>query len=257
MNADAIDYVLRQYLKIERCVRQFTFPIFLKLSEKRYVLYGSCVGIQRAGRKYILTASHLIHEFEVGSNVVIGLGGSFLQIDLLLAVHLSNSSFDIDVCVIEMENAPESMNFWMSYNCYIGDNVYKQSKQYMQGFPTSKNKYSDMHDDINLALRTGFISLGVKIDQYINHSFKKISDTSHWLFNYQDGRSTTDPSEAIATAFNKNNAISLRGLSGCGLWSIHDISLPSTLRLAGIFISHQKSGAGAATKISKIISYIS
>lgn len=112
----------------------------------------------------------------------------------------------------------------------------------LQGFPRSKNKVSKITNPITNEVRTGYLTIGVKVDPQINLSnFEGKNNTTHLGFKYnldQNNQTLTFP----------------KGISGGGIWHLPSIYELQHIYLAGIFIEYHKTKkVGIGTKACYIM----
>jgi len=237
---------------VENYVKRYTFPIYSSSDGKNFELFGSSIGILIFGGKYICTANHLIEEIsKTGANVVIGVNGKFESLNLDTVISIKEEAIDYDLCLVELNGNPDHVQYLHQQEFYQDDKYDDRSWQYLQGFPISKNKYHDIHDHENEIISTAYLKTAIKIDQSISHSFKGVNDKTHLLFKYEESVYKKEGGIDIESK-KRRNMPGLKGLSGCGIWTINNVTNIPTIKLAGIFILF-KSGIGAGTKAKCIL----
>jgi len=237
---------------IEEYVKQYTFPVLSTSDGKNFELFGSSLGIIISGKKYICTAIHLIKAIsQTGGDVVIGVNGKFESLNLDTVISKEEEAIDYDICLVELIGNPDHVPYLHQQECYQEDECNDGSFLYLQGFPISKNKYYDIHDHKNNEIGNEYINLFRNIEQNISHTFKDVSDKTHLFFKNDEGVYLKKDS-ADVELLKRQNMVSLRGLSGCGIWNIDDTTDIPIIKLAGVLIAF-KSGVGAGTKAKCIL----
>ena len=249
LNEESISTLLEeQFTKISEYINKFTFPVFVKHNDNNLTLYGSCISIRIAGTTYLCTASHLLKEI-VGKDVVVGIKDDLFDIDISSAVHLDDAKVDHDIALIDITNIKKRIDHIFYWDLYIGDKYFHKSRQYLQGFPLSKNKKWDLIDHKKEIIKSGYLKKIMKIDQSIESPFKDIRPESHVFFRNDSGVYRKAGGELKRVK--RNNLPRLDGLSGSGIWNVYDINDMSSIKLVGIFINF-KNGIGAGTKAISI-----
>jgi len=237
---------------VEDYVKQYTFPVLSSPDGENYELFGTSLGILISGKKYICTANHLIKDIsKTRANVVIAVNGKFESLNLDTVISKEEEAIDYDICLVELNDNPDHVPYLHQGECYQEDEYNDGSFLYLQGFPTSKNKSYDIHDHKNKEIGNEYINLCRNIEQSIHHTFKGVSDKTHLFFKYDEGVYLKEDS-ADVELLKRQNMVSLRGLSGCGIWNINDTTDIPIIKLAGVFIAF-KSGVGAGTKAMCIL----
>ena len=237
---------------VEDYVKQYTFPVLCSSDGENYELFGTSLGILISGKKYICTAIHLIEELSKnGSDVLIGVNEKFESLNLDTVISIKEVAIDYDICLVELNGNPDHVPYLHQREFYQENDYNDGAYLYLQGFPTSKNKYYDIHDHKNNEIGNEYIKLVRNIEQNINHTFKDVSEKTHLFFKYDEGVYLKEDSTDVEI-LNRQNLVSLRGLSGCGIWNVNVTTDIPIIKLAGVFIAF-KSGVGAGTKAKCIL----
>ena len=237
-------------LKFDEEIKKFTYPVLAKYKDNEYLLFGSCLAVSVDGSKFLCTATHLVTEIMKEDAIpVVGIGGDFHSIDCQGATLLSEKGIDHDICLIKIDPGIEGINFVHGWDIYQGDKFFNEARQYILGFPVSKNKRWNLHNHEEKTIETGCLRGLVKVDQTLSSPFDYVSEKSHYLFKYDGGVYKKEGGDFKISKH--QNMPELFGFSGAGLWNIYNINDLSSLRLAGILISH-KSKVVAATKARNI-----
>lgn len=231
---------------VEQYIQSYTFPVFTSKNGKMFELHGTCVSLLIGDKKFLCTAKHLIISVKNASaNCYIGANGVFKGVNFSQAISLPDNEIDYDICLIRFV---QDINYLDISDFYLNSDFEKSSWQFLQGFPLSTNKYHSSHDNKNLRISSGYINTAVKVDQSLPPSANKQSSDTHLFFSYQEAVFKGMDSNKVEDR-RKQNMLSLRGCSGCGLWNI---SGNMEVKLAGIFTTF-KNGVGSATKVGVIL----
>ena len=232
---------------VEKFVNSFTFPVFTSKDGKNFELFGSSVGISIKGDNYFCTTEHLIKSvLSQENNCLIAANGRFEELDLDSVHYIKQPSVDVDLCLVRPKNKCDHISFLSDLKLTTWNDRDRTSWQYLQGYPLSGNKYYNLHDHQKAQIRTGYINTAVRVDQTIKPTIEGVSSDSHLLFSYKE-TVFKDMDKSDVESRKRQNRLSLRGCSGCGLWNISKETENPEIELAGIFTSF-KSDVGIASK---------
>lgn len=172
------------YKYMAEYVSKFTFPLLTCEADERYDLFGTCVAIEISGKKFLLTASHVVEELiKSKKQAVVALSsGPIIRINLVDAVHFVREGAELDSCIIGFEHAPPAAEFLTNEELFTEKDELFQGIHFIQGYPISKNKMVKINDHDNREVRSGYFSVFLKLDNKIEHRFEKINNRDHVLF---------------------------------------------------------------------------
>jgi len=228
--------------QIQKDLEYFTYPIFQENRNNRPELVASSVAVELRGSHFLCTAAHVVKSiydnrpvYTANSNL--NKKGLFFELDGKVIFTKQKNERDFDLCLINVNAMKENFNF-LSERKIKRDSEFRQgSLKLLLGYPLSKNKVTKtINPEIN-EVKTGILTIGVKIDQNINLShFDGKKENVHIGFKYNKDHM-------------KQKLPFPRGLSGGGIWYIPNIYDLNRFYLTGIFIEyHKKEKVGIATK---------
>lgn len=240
--------------RIEPFVSNHTFPIYTSTDAQTFVMHGSCVTISIDGEEFVCTANHLINSVLASTGeCILGVNGRFEILDLTSIIRLHQDSVDYDLCLLKLKRRVSDVSYLPQSSFFLSENFEDGSWQYLQGFPLSKNKYHHLHDAENSILSSAYIKTVIKVDQLLTPPGDSQSTDTHLLFKYKEAVFTKNPDEVIEFR-KRQNMLSLKGCSGCGIWTVSEEASASDtdIELAAIFTTH-KAGTGSATKVQNLL----
>lgn len=227
---------------IQKELEYFTYPIFQENRNNRPELVASSVAVELGGSHFLCTAAHVLKSIDDNrptytANSNLNKKGSFVGLNGKVIFTKRTNETDFDLCLINVNEIKDNFNF-LSERKITRDNEFRQgSLQLLLGYPLSKNKVTKtVNPELN-EVKTGFLTIGVKIDKDIKLSlFDGKKENVHIGFRYN-------------IDYMKQILPFPRGLSGGGVWYIPNIYDLKGFYLAGIFIEYQKEEkVGIATK---------
>lgn len=229
--------------QIQKDLEHFTYPIFQKNRNNRFELIASSVAIKLGGVHFLCTASHVL-EKRFSRPLFIGNSktdkkGEFVSIrgNAIFTKQKSELEADFDLCLIDIHKIKNKLNFLNERRIKRGPSISKKGMHLLQGYPLSKNKLTKITNADTNEVKTGYLTIGLKIDETINLSnFEGKNNNTHLGFKYNVDASK----QALACP---------RGISGGGIWHIPNIYELHNFYLAGIFIEFdKKEKVGIGTK---------
>ena len=217
-------------------VDPYTFPIYAEKKPGTLELVGTGVAVRNDNERFLLTAAHVIQQIDrtscpmlIADNITGGTGKTFKLPQPLEKNWRIHPDTNLDIAVAPAGDAFPGLEFFPLDECMRGHLTKMPGRYFLAGFPCSQNKARDINVSQKLK-RSGIASIIVSVDQSMNFSKNNKSPNDFLGFYYkgvwQDG-------------IHKNQGISLRGMSGCGLWYFHN-EIPDKPRLAGILIEYFK-----------------
>ena len=145
-----------RFSTVEGKIASVTFPVYTSKNGSNFTLYGSSVGINVEGNKYICTAKHLLNNvLKSEEKCVIAANRRFEEVNLESAVLIDSESVDIDLCLVKLKNECDDFDFLDQSNFVYSESLHEGSWQYLQGYPLTKNVPALMYPSlVNLARKT-------------------------------------------------------------------------------------------------------
>ena len=232
--------------QIQKNLEYFTYPIFQENRNNRPELVASSVAVELGGSHFLCTAAHVLKSIDDNRPVYIANSNinkkvSFVGLNGKAIFAKQTNETDFDLCLINVNAIKDNFNF-LSERKITRSNEFRQgSLQLLLGYPLSKNKVTKTINPKLNEVKTGFLTVGVKIDRNINLShFEGKKENIHIGFRYN-------------IDYMKQKLPFPRGLSGGGVWYIPNIYELKRFYLAGIFIEyHKNEKVGIATKAQYI-----
>ncbi len=249
---EKIDYWIERIGRVEPFVSSHTFAVYTSADGRNFVMHGSCVTVSIDNEDFVCTAEHLIKSvLRSSGHCVVGINGRFEVLYLTSVIRLKQDSTDYDICLLKLKQSPTDVHYLRQSDIFLAETFGKGTWQYLQGFPLSKNKRHDLHDHENSTVSAGYINIAVRVDQTLTPPANGQSSETHFFFRYERTVFQEDRNHHIEFR-NQQNALSLRGCSGCGIWTISEEAAQPHVKLAAIFTTHGSS-TGSATKAENLL----
>lgn len=224
-------------------VDRYTVPFLVEPRAGRFDQRGSGIAVQKDGRCYLLTAEHVVSRiFDEGLDVFIAdneTGGTGKVYKLPSGTRSEwrfHENDKLDLALLPFDRGFGNFRFFPLDQITRGHLPAMRGLYFLAGYPNSRNKARDVNPPGG-EKRSGIASIIVSVDQTLDFESDGKNPTEYLGFRYE---AVYEDGEW------KQQGISLRGLSGCGLWYFpnEDVNSP---HLAGIFIEHHRSKIGYAS----------
>ncbi len=145
MIINTADHINLTMFEVERKLKSFTYPVFIKASNERPDLIASSVVIQVFSRTFLITASHVINQIKIaGSPFYMAIDGSFVNLVGNFFHSISQGKKDhFDIAFIELSNefvAKNNINILCEDRLMINRYFNSVHLSLIHGYPCSKNK---------------------------------------------------------------------------------------------------------------------
>lgn len=230
----------------------YTYPVFVTTGNDKPDLIASSVAIQRGGKTYLVTASHVLGEVKKANiPFYIGLEGQFVAIEGEFTRSADSKGDNFDIAFIELKGAflSEHRIQYVSEEKILHERIFDNYHlALIHGYPCTKNKQFKALLG-GTTFKSSALSYSGKVEKgFSRWSFFNKQDDIHICMKYETGKDVTG---AIVTPPKP------QGISGGGFWIMPNSFTPSELYLGGIAIEYYKAaGFVFSTKIQKVIEFI-
>ncbi len=243
---DHMRLLVDQFLPV---VDKYIYPVLTEARPGYFSQWGSCVCVREGGNHYLATAEHLIRDlFDTGHAVFIGTGrtdkaGTIFKLSETEHSWMFHSNGEKDIALLRLAEPIPGLSFFPlspSMNSYIPS---ARGRYLLAGYTNSQNKEFTLNKTSQTKL-SHIQPILVKVDATLDFEKNNKDRGTHIGFEYN---------KVIVGGTRNPKGVSLRGMSGTGLWYIPDELDPSSILLAGIFIEWHKNTHIAYATLGKYL----
>ena len=230
-------------------VDKYVYPLLTETRPKRFMQIGSCVCIESSGHCYIATAEHVVSTIlDSGNTVYIGTGklsnpGTIFKLPNSEKHWMFHLNEEADLALLKLPEALAGVSFFPLHPSTISYIPPERGRFLLAGYTNSQNK--EFKVNTSTETKSTYIQpVIVKVDSSLDFEKNGKDREMHVGFKYNR-----------VTVGGKSNqqGVSLRGMSGTGLWYIPDEVDTSRIQLAGLLIEWHKDTYIAYATLAKFL----
>jgi hypothetical protein len=243
---DHMRLLVEEFLPV---VDKYVYSVLIETRPRHFSQIGSCVCVKERGHCYIATAEHVISNIlDSGNAVYIGTGnldktGTIFKLPASEKFWMFHPDEEADLALLELPEPIAGVCFFPlspSTTSYIPS---MRGRYFLAGYTNSQNKEFKVNTDAQTK-STYIQPVIVKVDPDLDFEKNGKDRKLHIGFEYNR-----------VTVGGKGNqqGVSLKGMSGAGLWYISDEVDTSSILLAGILIEWHKDTHVAYATLAKYL----
>jgi hypothetical protein len=246
------DHVSDALKEAQGLANSFTYPVFINSGNDKPDLIASSVAIQRKGKVYLVTASHVLDEVKnADSPFYIGLEGKFVAIEGEFTRSVGSNHDNFDIAFIELKDTflcEQKISSVPEEKILCGRKFDNFHLALIHGYPCTKNKQFSALLGSTTFKSLAFSYSGQVEKEFSRASFFKKHNDFHICMKYGAAKDVTGAMVIPPKP---------QGISGGGFWIMPNSFKPRGLYLGGIAIEYHKTAKFVfATKIQKVIEFI-